>query len=173
MQLRPANYDAVVSALHDAHVLIGVVLITRASTAISFGIRDALGNTDIALLRILDVGAYALGVLRQGGLDPVRGREQGHDGRVSHVGEQINRFVQFDLLAKFLRGSRYFHERAYRVRRGIVKPVVPLGPGIDGDAEDRVLRHVFDHSAFEIGFSAVIQRRPVLVSSHHGAVPPL
>ena len=108
-----------------------------------------------------------------GSVDAVRGRKQGHDGRVSDVGQQVHGLVQLHLLAQLLCGPRYFHECANGVGGGVVKSVVALGAGIHRDAEDRVFRHIFDHPAFEIRLATVIQRRSILVSRHHGAVPPL
>ena len=55
MELGAADDDAVRLALDDAHVGVGVVLLVRRTAAVALGVGDALGDADVALLRVVDL----------------------------------------------------------------------------------------------------------------------
>ena len=72
---------------------------------------------------------------------------------------------------QLLGGARDAHQRALVADAlGRVEPVVVVGDDVDALAEDGVAGEVVDPLALEVGGAAVVERRLVLLTGHHGEI---
>ena len=167
MELRAPKHHPLIVAGDDAYIGVRVVLLPWAAAPVAFGIGDALGNAHIVSLRLLHPGADARRVLRHGFTDAIGGGQQGHDGGVGDVGQQIHRFVELDLGPKRLGVFRHLHKSPNSSGPRIKETIIAIGGGIHRLPQQRVGGDILHPLPLKVCGPTIAQRGPVLLPGHH------
>ncbi|GGC72879.1 hypothetical protein GCM10010994_34060 [Chelatococcus reniformis] len=172
MQLGAPHDDAVLAALDDADVEIGIVLLVGAALAVALGVGDHLGPAQIVVAAILVHTLDVLGVHRVDlgyrVLDLHQGHEHAGDGRADRgVLQQLDALVQVFGRARHLvdpvRLAAVLGGVAAQVTQIRVVVFVVVGNQGQRHLEAGILGDVRDVLAIPIGDAAVPQRFDILL----------